>query len=78
MFTLLAGLRFLAGQILPLVEKAKGLMGGDMSSMFAAVKGAKPMDLLALGAMQILPQVAPTIGALAQAKMAQWGFFRQG
>ena len=67
---LLAGLRYLASQIMPLVEQAKGLLGGGIGGMLQAVKGTKPMDLIALGAMQVLPQVAPALGGFLNQKLA--------
>jgi len=72
MVMLLAGLRYLGSQILPLVQQARGLLGSDgIGGLLQAVKGTKPMDLIALGAMQILPQVAPGIAGFLNQKMAQ-------
>jgi hypothetical protein len=72
MVMLLVGLRYLAGQIMPLVEQAKGLLGGGgIGGMLQAVKGTKPMDLITLATMQILPQVAPTIGGFLNTKLAE-------
>jgi hypothetical protein len=63
----LAGLRALHVRITPLIDSAQRALGGDLGGVLAGVKGAKPMDLIAYGALQILPGIAaPLSGAIGR------------